>query len=111
MIADIRYSCRIELSMQSMNAQIVPSPAFFADAMLAYLREVEALETGIASIRGAGTFDRIVLSGIVAPILHERRPFHPCKHNGVAPLLQARMIHDSSSRKRADVKRDGHSEA
>ena len=37
MLAAIRYSCRIEWAMESLNAQIVPSPAFFADAMLGRL--------------------------------------------------------------------------
>ncbi|MBI3806907.1 MAG: DUF1614 domain-containing protein [Nitrospirae bacterium] len=38
-------------------------------ADLLQLRDIEALESGIASIRGAGTFDGIVLSGIVAAYL------------------------------------------
>lgn len=34
-----------------------------------HLRDIEALETGIAGIGGAGTFDGIVLPGIVAAYL------------------------------------------
>src|SRR4030066_1602382 len=37
MLADIRYSCRIQGPMQSLNARIVPPPMFFADAMLGRL--------------------------------------------------------------------------
>jgi len=36
---------------------------------LLHLRGIETLETGIASIGGAGTFDGIVLSRIVAAYL------------------------------------------
>ena len=42
----------------------VLGPLIGAD--LFHLRDIETLETGIASIGGAGTFDGIVLSGIVA---------------------------------------------
>jgi uncharacterized membrane protein len=42
----------------------VMGPLIGAD--LLHLREVEAAQTGIASIGGAGTFDGIVLSGIIA---------------------------------------------
>ena len=45
----------------------VLGPLIGAD--LLHLRAIEALETGIASIGGAGTFDGIVLSGIVAAYL------------------------------------------
>jgi len=45
----------------------VLDPLIGAD--LLHLRDIEALETGIASIGGAGTFDGIVLSGIVAAYL------------------------------------------
>jgi uncharacterized membrane protein len=37
--------------------------------LIGHLREVEAAQTGIASIGGAGTFDGIVLSGIIAAYL------------------------------------------
>jgi uncharacterized membrane protein len=39
-------------------------PLFGAD--LLHLREIERMETGMVSIGGAGTFDGIILSGIVA---------------------------------------------
>jgi uncharacterized membrane protein len=45
----------------------VLGPLIGAD--LLHLRDIEALETGVASIGGAGTFDGIVLSGIVAAYL------------------------------------------
>lgn len=45
----------------------VLGPLIGAD--LLHLRDIETLETGIASIGGAGTFDSIVLSGIVAAYL------------------------------------------
>ena len=45
----------------------VLDPLIGAD--LLHFRDIEALETGIASIEGAGTFDGIVLSGIVAAYL------------------------------------------
>jgi uncharacterized membrane protein len=45
----------------------VLGPLIGAD--LLHIRDVEALETGIDSIGGAGTFDGIVLSGIVAAYL------------------------------------------
>ncbi|MEY4705205.1 MAG: hypothetical protein RL042_1407 [Nitrospirota bacterium] len=45
----------------------VLGPLIGAD--LLHLRDIEGLETGIASIGGAGTFDGIVLSGIVAVYL------------------------------------------
>jgi uncharacterized membrane protein len=45
----------------------VLGPLIGAD--LLHLRDIETLETGIASIGGAGTFDGIVLSGIVAAYL------------------------------------------
>jgi uncharacterized membrane protein len=45
----------------------VLGPLIGAD--LLHLRDIEELETGIASIGGAGTFDGIVLSGIVAAYL------------------------------------------
>ena len=45
----------------------VLGPLIGAD--LLHLRDIEGLETGIASIGGAGTFDGIVLSGIVAAYL------------------------------------------
>jgi uncharacterized membrane protein len=35
-------------------------------ADLLHLREIERMETGMVSIDGAGTFDGIILSGIVA---------------------------------------------
>jgi uncharacterized membrane protein len=38
-------------------------------ADLLHLRDIEKIATGIASIGGAGTFDGIVLSGIVAAYL------------------------------------------
>lgn len=38
-------------------------------ADLLHLKEIEASATGIASVGGAGTFDGIVLSGIVAAYL------------------------------------------
>jgi len=38
-------------------------------ADLLHLRDIEATETGIASIGGAGTFDGIILSGIIAAYL------------------------------------------
>jgi uncharacterized membrane protein len=41
--------------------------AIGADLLL--LRDIKTLETGIASIGGAGTFNGIVLSGIVAAYL------------------------------------------
>ena len=53
-----------------------PQVAFIAGVLgpligadLLHLRDIEALETGVASIGGAGTFDGIVLSGIVAAYL------------------------------------------
>lgn len=36
---------------------------------LLHLRDIKTLETGVASIGGTGTFDGIVLSGIVAAYL------------------------------------------
>jgi uncharacterized membrane protein len=42
-------------------------PLISAD--LLHLSDIKTLETGIASIGGAGTFDGIVLSGIVAAYL------------------------------------------
>ncbi len=45
----------------------VLGPLIGAD--LLHLRDVSKLTTGIASIGGAGTFDGIVLSGIVAAYL------------------------------------------
>lgn len=45
----------------------VLGPLIGAD--LLHLRDIDTLETGIASIGGAGTFDGIVLSGIVAAYL------------------------------------------
>lgn len=45
----------------------VMGPLVGADLM--HLREIKQLGTGIASIGGAGTFDGIVLSGIVATLL------------------------------------------
>lgn len=45
----------------------VLGPLIGAD--LLHLREIEATETGVASIGGAGTFDGIVLSGIIAAYL------------------------------------------
>lgn len=45
----------------------VMGPLVGAD--LLHLKEVEAAKTGIASIGGAGTFDGIVLSGIIAAYL------------------------------------------
>jgi uncharacterized membrane protein len=45
----------------------VLGPLIGAD--LLHLHDIEALETGVASIGGAGTFDGIVLSGIVAAYL------------------------------------------
>ena len=38
-------------------------------ADLLHLRDIETLDTGVASIGGAGTFDGIVLSEIVAAYL------------------------------------------
>ena len=53
-----------------------PSVAFVAGvsgplvgADLLHLRDIEELATGVASIGGAGTFDGIVLSGLVATLL------------------------------------------
>ena len=53
-----------------------PQAAFVAGVLgpligadLLHLRDIKTLETGIASIGGAGTFDGIVLSGIVAAYL------------------------------------------
>jgi len=53
-----------------------PQAAFVAGVLgpligadLLHLRDIATLETGIASIGGAGTFDGIVLSGIVAAYL------------------------------------------
>lgn len=53
-----------------------PQVAFVAGALgpligadLLHLRDIETLETGVVSIGGAGTFDGIVLSGIVAAYL------------------------------------------
>jgi len=45
----------------------VLGPLIGAD--LLHLRNIEALETGIASIGGAGTFDGIFLSSIIAAYL------------------------------------------
>ncbi len=45
----------------------VTGPLVGAD--LLHLKEIETVETGIASIGGAGTFDGIVLSGIIAAYL------------------------------------------
>ena len=45
----------------------VLGPLIGAD--LLHLRDIEKITTGIASIGGAGTFDGIVLSGIVAAYL------------------------------------------
>lgn len=45
----------------------VRGPLIGAD--LLHLRDIAALETGIASIGGAGTFDGIALSGIVTTYL------------------------------------------
>lgn len=47
-------------------------PLFFGPligADLLHLRDIEKIATGVASIGGAGTFDGIVLSGIVAAYL------------------------------------------
>jgi uncharacterized membrane protein len=55
---------------------IGPAVAFVAGVLgpligadLLHLRDIETLETGIASIGGAGTFDGIILSGIVVAYL------------------------------------------
>jgi len=45
----------------------MPGPLMGAD--LLHLRDIETLATGIAGISGAGTFDGIVLSGMVAAYL------------------------------------------
>lgn len=45
----------------------VSGPLVGAD--LLHLKEIETVETGVASIGGAGTFDGIVLSGIIAAYL------------------------------------------
>jgi len=45
----------------------VTGPLVGAD--LLHLKQIEATETGIVSIGGAGTFDGIVLSGILAAYL------------------------------------------
>ena len=45
----------------------VQGPLIGAD--MPHLRDIEKIATGIASIGGAGTFDGIVLSGIVAAYL------------------------------------------
>ncbi len=45
----------------------VMGPLIGAD--LLHLKDIEAAETGVASIGGAGTFDGIVLSGIIAAYL------------------------------------------
>ena len=60
-----------------------PIARFGAD--LFHLRVIENTTKGID---GAGTFEVIVLSGIVAAIWYVQRPFHPYKHNGFALLLQ-----------------------
>jgi len=44
-----------------------PPVAFTADVL--HLREFSRTATGVASIGGAGTFDGIVLSGMVATLL------------------------------------------
>lgn len=56
--------------------QFAPPVAFVAGVLgpligadLLHLREIERLQTGMASIGGAGTFDGIVLSGMVAALL------------------------------------------
>ncbi|MDH4154239.1 MAG: DUF1614 domain-containing protein [Nitrospira sp.] len=55
---------------------LAPPVAFVASVLgpligadLLHLRDIEKITTGIASIGGAGTFDGIVLSGIVAAYL------------------------------------------
>lgn len=45
----------------------VLGPLIGAD--LLHLRDIEAAESGVVSIGGAGTFDGIVLSGIIAAYL------------------------------------------
>lgn len=45
----------------------VPSPLIDADPL--HLRDIEKIATGIANIGGAGTFDGILLPGIVAAYL------------------------------------------
>lgn len=45
----------------------VLGPLVGADLM--HLRDIEGLSTGVASIGGAGTFDGIVLSGLIATLL------------------------------------------
>ncbi|MGQ4810481.1 hypothetical protein NKDENANG_03951 [Candidatus Entotheonellaceae bacterium PAL068K] len=56
--------------------QFAPPVAFVAGVLgpligadLLHLDEVEGLQTGVASIGGAGTFDGIVLSGMFAALL------------------------------------------
>jgi uncharacterized membrane protein len=45
----------------------VLGPLIGAD--LLHLREVNKISTGVASIGGAGTFDGIVISGLIATLL------------------------------------------
>jgi len=56
--------------------EFAPPVAFTAGVLgplvgadLLHLRDIERLQTGIASIGGAGTFDGIVLSGMIAALL------------------------------------------
>jgi uncharacterized membrane protein len=64
------------LSSLLLLPQFAPPIAFVAGVLgpligadLLHLDEVERLQTGVASIGGAGTFDGIVLSGMLAALL------------------------------------------
>ncbi|MFW6081735.1 MAG: DUF1614 domain-containing protein [Desulfosalsimonas sp.] len=59
-----------------LNRELAPSIAFCAGVMgpligadLMHLKEIEKINTGVASIGGAGTFDGIVISGLLATLL------------------------------------------
>ena len=59
-----------------LNMEYAPAIAFVSGVMgplvgadLLHLRDISKISTGMASIGGAGTFDSIVLSGILATIL------------------------------------------
>lgn len=58
------------------SRELAPSIAFCAGVMgpligadLLHLKDIEKINTGIASIGGAGTFDGIVISGLLATLL------------------------------------------
>ncbi|MFP4160248.1 MAG: DUF1614 domain-containing protein [Desulfobacterales bacterium] len=59
-----------------LSHELAPSIAFCAGVMgpligadIMHLKEIEKINTGVASIGGAGTFDGIVISGLLATLL------------------------------------------